>query len=559
MEIPNKLIRNIISGRVVPFIGAGFSRYFGYPGWTDLLIKVKEAIGAQDLLDTDMQGVDPLQLGQSLLDFYKEKNYNECEIEILDRLGMGNNEEHKDSINEYLAQIIKDEINRELEKDFSKLILSFIESKEENIDIDAKNKLSLLGNVDFRCVITTNYDKVLEQDIFNNKGFVTLPLGQGNELNWNESDKSIYKIHGDIDYCDEIIFTHSQYYKFMHDFGYFKSKLYTLFSNNVILMMGYGFNDINIHQIYFQFIRDYNSRISEDKFFMVLTKHDKNKWGSYFNYYKRFLESYKINVIEVDNLPDFVEYLSEQVKIEKSSTDLSSLLDFYGDQNQFTKILLEVIDEKEPNVIKDNTELNKSLLIAFHKIYKGPYILTRSPFNKEVDGDILDANIAYSIFEYIEKIIIENSVIAETEEYFEIVNDSLDYIYKTNDFYGIERRVRIFINLSNKINKTGSDIVVGEKVYKVFSSCHPTEYLRSNPGGRTLQSNLTRISDYYISSYLEYLLHEIQDEIIPDRIHRYWIDELKQQYDSVPEISDLINTIKHNYEMLREEIKKSYE
>jgi hypothetical protein len=555
MIIPNNLIRQVISGKVVPFIGAGFSRYFGYPGWNELLIKVKDAIGVTDLNNDDIQNVDPLQLGQSLLDYYKEKNYSECEKKILEKLGMENNNGTEDRINEYLSKIIKEEINLELEREFSKLVLSFIQSEDANVDEIGKAKLSLLGDVDFRCVITTNYDKVLENDIFAGRGYVPLPLGQGTELNWNESDKAIYKIHGDVDYCEEIIFTHSQYYKFMHEFSYFKSKLYTLFSNNVILMMGYGFNDINIHQIYFQFIRDYNSKISDDKFYMVLTDYDKEKWGSYFNYYKRFLKSYKINVIEVDNLPNFVKELAEQVKIEKSSTDLSSLLEYYQelDQHNFTKVLLDVVNNQDSKVYH-NKELNKNLLIAFHKIYKGPYILTRPPFNKEVVGDTLDPDIAYSIFNYIKKITEEDNYLLETEEYFNIVNDSLDYICKTNDFYGINTRVSFFIDFSNKVNKDGFDLEIGEKVYNMFSSCHPTEYLRSNPGGRTLQSNLTKIGDFYIKSYLHYIINELEEEVLPNRIQRFWIDQLYKQYNPVKEIKDLINSIKEKYQSLKEQL-----
>ena len=81
-----------------------------------------------------------------------------------------------------------------------------------------------------------------------------------------------------------------------------------------------------------------------------------------------------------------------------------------------------------------------------------------------------------------------------------------DFITKTNDFYEIESRLKVFTNLAKDISKDEIDLDIGEKVYSVFSNSHPTEYLRSNPGGRFLKQNLANLSDHYIKSYLKYII-----------------------------------------------------
>ncbi|MFJ9290997.1 SIR2 family protein [Bacillus halotolerans] len=536
-NIDNYLIRQIISKRVVPFIGAGFSRDFGYPGWGDLLKKVMHEIQIDNLDPKDIDEADPLQVAQAFLDYFKETNYENFENSLIQEIGIAEETKIRDKLNQYLSSSIKKEIDQRLEREFSKIVLEQIKHDEELVNPTNIEKLKLLGDLDFKQILTTNYDDVLEHKVFDTKNYQVLSLGNGDELNWDDSYNTIYKIHGDVRNHKEIIFTHAQYYKFMHQFGYFRSKLYTLFSSNVILMMGYGFNDINIHQIYFQFIRDYDNESSLDdkKFYMVLTKYDKKRWGTYFDYYKRYLSSYKINVIEVETLPDFIEELSETVKLEIASSDLNSLLNFYQDNNKdknlFTDVLMKVFNNSKDIPLSNNHALNLDILKAFHKIYKGPYILNDNPFNKSVDSDGLEHEVARSMFKYTNKLARSFKDLIENQEFIEIVNDSLDFIDKTGDFYEIRDRIIDFIELSNNLKQTNysreDNLIVGKKMSNMFHSSHPTEYLRSNPGGRILKEKLTNISPYHINCFLSYLDEEQENEQLLTRLQRYWLKELQ--------------------------------
>lgn len=272
VDIPEKLVRQVISGVVVPFIGAGFSRYYGYPSWTELLKDTAVKIGVDDLDSEDIGKGDPLQIAQSLLQYYKVKMYETRKEAFINELEINETNNKRSELNELLSKILEGEIQIRLEHDFSGIVLKEVKVSEERKNTDAIEKLNKLGGLNFNHILTTNYEKVLEGLFSKHK---VLSPGTGKELNWNDNEKSIIKIHGDKDSPEGIIFTHSQFYKFIHDFGYFRSKLYTLFSSNVVLMMGYGFNDLTIHQTYFQFIRDYSDQLMDDKFYMVLTEYDK--------------------------------------------------------------------------------------------------------------------------------------------------------------------------------------------------------------------------------------------------------------------------------------------
>jgi hypothetical protein len=556
--IPKELVRYAITEKVVPFIGAGFSRSFGYPGWMDLLFQLKQAIGIDDLELDHMKNGDPLQIGQAFLSYYKEVNWDKCQGEVIDALELNDIYDKKTTISESLNKIVREETEKKLELDFTSEILNLIKVNPDNVKHQEKDKLKKLGEINFNYILTTNYDRVLEEEIMVGKNYLVQSLGKGEELDWNEKDKTILKIHGDIESQNGVIFTHSQYYKFMHDFGYFRSKLYTLFSNNVVLMMGYGFNDINIHHTYFQFIRDYGSQINNNKFYMVLTSFDKEKWGSYFSYYKRFLESYKINIIEAQDLPSFVEELSSEIKSELESADLSILFDDLSDEPRFAETLINVVNKESAEYIEKKS-LNLDFIRAFNKIFTSPFILSESPFNKDIDSSILESGIGLSIIDYATKMINSNPDLQHETIVMDFINKSLEYVSMTNDFYGIRDRIQRFIDLVCKLNLEGFNLETGEFMYEMFGGSHPTQYLKSNPGGVFLKDNLHRIPSFFIESYLNYLIEENKEEddeityFYINKLQKFWLENIKSSAIGKPKVIKLIEEIESLISSSKEE------
>lgn len=542
-NLPKDLIRNILKKKVVPFIGAGFSIPFGYPNWRELIIGIKEKLGITELKDDDINNVDPLQIAQALFHYYSKISYEDCKQEILRDLAINATQmENSDS----LKKLVDEQIKVKLEIDFSKILLELIIQNEDKTDASQIEKLKRLDEMEFSAVVTTNYDRVLEEEIFTKQQFKVQSLGKNEELDWNEKEKTIIKIHGDKESNNGVIFTLSQYYKFMDEYGYFRSKLYTIFSSNVVLMMGYGFSDINIHQIYFQFLRDYGKNINGSKFYMVLTEYDLIKWGSYFEFYKYYLDSYKIEVLLVKDLPTFVENLSEAVTNELNSTNLESLFESTV-TNDFKNIMMAVVNGEEYDVIYDS-DLNNDILNAFIKIFNNEYLLTRDPFNLE-ESD-LNA-VGLYMLKYAVEIFEENSELISTIEFKKILYISIAFANKTGDFYGVRNRLEYFLDLNSYITNLDLDEEFGENLYEVFGFCHPTKYLKSNPGGRLLEERIRDLSIQVVKNYLEYILLNNLDEeegtIYLDSVHKYWIKLIKMKFEDTY-IQELIENIMSMYE-----------
>ncbi|MEC6747318.1 SIR2 family protein [Marinilactibacillus sp. XAAS-LB27] len=529
-EIQKRLIKQINNGVVVPFVGAGYSRYYGYPSWNELLSKTAKKIGVEDLEYDDLGKGDPLQIAQSLLHHYKTENYKEKKESIIMEIGMEGPDTSELPTNELLSKVIEGEIQDRLENDFSRKVLEEVHISEHRKDNEAIKKLDKLSKLEISHVLTTNYEEVMEKIFPQHK---VLSPGTNRELTWNDSEKSIIKIHGDKNSPEGIIFTHSQFYKFIHDFGYFRSKLYTLFSSNVILMMGYGFNDLTIHQTYFQFIRDYSDELREDKFYMVLTAYDKEKWGTYYEYYIKFLNSYKINVIETVDLPSFIDQLVDEAEIERASTDISGQFEHQDkDSGEFTKALLSIFkSEDEKWYISDDAYLNKNVLEALIKIYKGPYILKGKPFNLENENsNNPDHEYGLKIFDYATELVNSTNSLIKTRDFVKLTNLSLDFINHTNDFYWIDSRLERFLNLSNLLNEEylEADLEIGKLLYDVLEKCHPRRYMTSNPAGRTLLDRIKDISTYHMSSYFAYI-ETISDNVWGiGTVNLYWLEVIKE-------------------------------
>lgn len=92
------------------------------------------------------------------------------------------------------------------------------------------------------CVITTNYDKMIE-DIFEFNPLI------GNSILLSNPYGSVYKIHGCISSIDKIILTTEDYNEFDGKYELIRAQLLSLFIHNPIVFLGYSVNDDNIKNI----------------------------------------------------------------------------------------------------------------------------------------------------------------------------------------------------------------------------------------------------------------------------------------------------------------------
>ena len=194
--IDDKIITAIRQNKAVPIIGAGVSYFYGYPNWRDLLIKLSVMYNAN--LNHDMiNGKDYLQVAEALL----QKGINDRNLS-------------SDQIKVFI-----EEFNTNVIECFKK---GYDKNNENQNEI---NKIKRLNDIKFRTVITTNYDDLLESEIFKDNRYSVIYPSVGKELSFDEYMPCIMKIHGDISESKSIILTQSQYYDFINSKGYFNSKI----------------------------------------------------------------------------------------------------------------------------------------------------------------------------------------------------------------------------------------------------------------------------------------------------------------------------------------------
>jgi len=186
------LIKEAINkGRLVVFAGAGVSKDSGIPLWTELLEGIK------DRLNDRTNEVDALKIAQLLYNEKGEKEYND---------------------------ILKD-------------ILFKNKSKPNPLH-------EILFELNPQHIITTNYDNHFET-IINDFGLPFSIVSKDEDLPYATQKQLLIKYHGDFD-NHNIVLKENDYLEFSKNHTLKEVFVKSLFSNKVILFVGYSVSDPNL-------------------------------------------------------------------------------------------------------------------------------------------------------------------------------------------------------------------------------------------------------------------------------------------------------------------------
>lgn len=246
--IDSPCIKQLISKGRIPmlFIGSGISKRYlvDYPSWDELIQSVAKDVGVsngqliamrQEITDSfpsESKGKINAELGSKLTKIFRDKVINgELKLENI-------------FTTEEISKIEKGNIT------FAKMLIS---KKLSKYEITAKNRFQS-EITEFRklqntigAVVTTNYDRFLEVDIFNNfdvfveqsQYYMTESVGIG----------EIYKIHGSIEAPNSLVFSTEDYQNFNDNLRVIAAKLLNLALEYPIIFMGYSLEDDNVISI----------------------------------------------------------------------------------------------------------------------------------------------------------------------------------------------------------------------------------------------------------------------------------------------------------------------
>lgn len=228
------------------FIGAGFSKRYliDYMDWTELLYSIGNK------LNVDNFRID------SLYKKYINENYTEGQA--------------KQKIGSFLRDILDDIIakgnaslvfsSNEIEEIQTKKLLPFnylvsqlmpqnltFRSFEGNSYLQTEINFFKQLEDKVPCIITTNYDKLIEH-LFNNK-YQTYTEQSDYFYAFSSLNAEIYKIHGSLDKPNTMVITQEDYNSYEEKAYLSTAKLLNILCERPIIFIGYSLSDENIRSV----------------------------------------------------------------------------------------------------------------------------------------------------------------------------------------------------------------------------------------------------------------------------------------------------------------------
>jgi len=210
---------------------------------------------------------------------------------------------HKDSLDAAFMAEIRDLLDRGkfllvaeelLERSTDDEFATFLDEIFDPKEIVPTFLHKLISVVPFRAIVTSNYDNLVEQSyvschkripkIFTHRNISALPRSL-------EGPFFILKIHGDIEDPKSIVLSHRSYVDLLYNSIHYRRFLEKMFSDYVVLFIGYGGNDPDIEAIYDKLTAD--TEKSKQRHYMLVQQ------GSITGIEKnRFMRDRRIALIE---------------------------------------------------------------------------------------------------------------------------------------------------------------------------------------------------------------------------------------------------------------------
>ena len=197
-----RIIRNaMLNNKLLVFVGAGISLDSGVPGWTDAIKIISKRLYGNDIKDIK-EGNDTLKIPQYYYNSRGQKEYVELMREIF----------------------------------------------KFNEDLKITSVHRLIVKLDTHTIITTNYDDLLEKAFYTNNEFVQV-IREDKDLSYKVSEKEIIKMHGDFK-NNNFVLKEDDYLNYSENFKLIEAYVKSLIATNVVLFLGYSFNDPDVKHIF---------------------------------------------------------------------------------------------------------------------------------------------------------------------------------------------------------------------------------------------------------------------------------------------------------------------
>lgn len=347
-----RIIKQAIDdNKLVIFVGAGASRDSGVPLWQKAIEKIYDKLGAT-IINKD----ETLKIPQIYYNERGEKEFNE---------------------------LIKD-------------IFKFDDKKPNKIH-DCIVKLKPCH------VITTNYDDFLEKAFINNGEFLDV-IQQDSDIPYCKNGRMIIKMHGGF-INNNFVLKEDDYLNYSQNFSLIETYIKALVTKNVVLFIGYSYNDPDTKQI-FNWVKNILGNNFQRSYFLD----GKNGFDLHtVNYYKNL----GINIIYSSGC------INEHFRIGEIYDNTIKLLDYIIKDEPETD-LINIVNNATKHLIELNYVLAQYIPSIFENmkvVYKQGSLKLLSNISEELfeklnNEELLkDSNKLYNIKKVLDKTIIKNAYI----------------------------------------------------------------------------------------------------------------------------------------------------
>ena len=290
-----RILRNArMNNKLVVFVGAGTSFDSGMPSWSEAIKIIADRLGIME------EQLDYIKIPQYYYNSRGKKEYAELMREIF--------------------------------------------KCDDDLDIQDVHKKIIQLNA--HTIITTNYDSLIEKAATSALEFIQV-ISQDKDMPYKKDGKELIKMHGDFVH-DNFVLKEDDYLHYSSNFKLIEAYVKALLATNVVLFIGYSFNDPDVKQI-FSWVKDILDEDMQRAYMLDVTK----QYDEYeFEYYKNL----GINVI----------YASKwETEFDKSYASLYT--------NNFLERILEEKQEKRELLYKEckvYSELNYICLKYIKKLFR---------------------------------------------------------------------------------------------------------------------------------------------------------------------------------------------
>lgn len=217
-QVPHHLVREVLAGNCVAFLGAGFSAAARLPAWDKLLTAMSS------------HGVAPK---------------TQAHVAALVRTGSAH------ALDE-AAQVLEEAIGR---IGFVARIRQLLETPDLNETM--ARRLEWLRGIPFRAVLTTNFDPVLKGELPSPPAYRQVlrpqPFSPWEEAFWNDGQGAfVMKLHGAIELSEpekQVVLTRRDYRHRLYEDHAYATFLRSVFASCTVLYLGFSFTDAYLNEL----------------------------------------------------------------------------------------------------------------------------------------------------------------------------------------------------------------------------------------------------------------------------------------------------------------------